>query len=500
MEEEKLALDDNFFRLGGDSIMAMKLVSALRLVGYHLSVTDIFRNMQLSSMAGALEEVSLDGERVMKEYKPFSMIKASDIKEYLSKSIVPALADAAWEVEDVLPATDPQQRDMETTVSKPRSAVQYNMLYFSKDVDMTHLLESFQKLVSAHPILRTVFVKEGSHILQVVLKDLKVQISEDTTEDPVADFCKRVAKEDIEDDSSFNLGTSSLKLFVIHGTEQNALMIRISHAQYDGISFPEILRQLELQYEDKELETPSAPFHNYIQYQSESKLENIQYWREVLQGSWLTSLPPAESTSTPKFIKKEVDLSSRSPDTTMATLLTAAWARVLSNHLSTDDITFGGVVSGRTVDLPDVDKIMGPTYQYMPLRVKFESGSSVKNLLSGVRDQFLEGSRHATLGFQEISDNCTSWSPTIPFFSSIVHHHDIEYFDTIPFAGTECGVDYTNPHPEAADPIRVTSYTEGGKTFVGIAADEERGVFWEERLSELASVIEGLVNDPEALI
>jgi hypothetical protein len=143
---------------------------------------------------------------------------------------------------------------------------------------------------------------------------------------------------------------------------------------------------------------------------------------------------------------------------------------------------------------------MGPTYQYMPLRVKFESGSSVKNLLSGVRDQFLEGSRHATLGFQEISDNCTSWSPTIPFFSSIVHHHDIEYFDTIPFAGTECGVDYTNPHPEAADPIRVTSYTEGGKTFVGIAADEERGVFWEERLSELASVIEGLVNDPEALI
>lgn len=498
MEEEKLALDDNFFRMGGDSIMAMKLVSALRLVGYHLSVTDIFRNMQLSSMAGVLEEVPLDGERVIKEYKPFSMINTSDVDEYLTKSIMPALANASWEIEDVLPATDPQQRDVETTVSKPRSAIQYNMLYFSKDVDMTRLLESFQKLVSSHPILRTVFVKEGSRILQVVLKDLKIEASESTTEEPISEFCKKLAKDDIEDDTSFNLGKSSLKLFLTHGISQNALTIRISHAQYDGISFPEILRQLELQYENKELDQPSAPFHKYIQYQSESRLENIQYWREALQGSWLTSLPPAKPTSTPQFIKKEVDLSSRSPDTTMATLLTTAWARVLSTHLNTNDVTFGGVVSGRTVDQIDVDRIMGPTYQYMPLRVKFNS-ESVTDLLSSVRDQFLEGSRHATLGFQEISDNCTSWSPTIPFFSSIVHHHDIEYFDSIPFAGTECGVDYTNPHTEAADPIRVTSYTEGGRTFVGIAADDERGEFWGERLSELASVIEGLVRE-EALV
>ncbi|KAJ5590150.1 hypothetical protein N7450_004122 [Penicillium hetheringtonii] len=498
MEEDKLALDDNFFRLGGDSIMAMKLVSALRLIGYHLSVTDMFRNMQLSAMASALEEAPLNGERIMKEYKPFSLVKSSDVETYLSEKIIPALADAAWVIEDVLPATDPQQRDVETTVFKPRSAIQYNMLYF-KEIDMTRLLASFQKLVSLHPILRTVFVKEGGRTLQVVLKNLQVGVSEHHTEEPMKEFCKALASEDIENDSSFSFGSSYLHLFAIHGSEEAGLMIRISHAQYDGISFPEILHQLELQYQDKEIES-SAPFSNYIQYQAESRIENIQYWREVLQGSWLTSLPAAETNSKPKFIKKAVNLSSRSPDTTMATLLTASWARVLAQHLQTDDVTIGGVVSGRTIDLPDVDRIMGPTYQYMPLRVKFQSGLRVKDLLTGVRDQFLEGSRHATLGFQEISDNCTSWSPTIPFFSSIVHHHDIEYFDTIPFAGGECEVDYTNPHPEAASPTRVTSYTEGGEIYVGIAADEEREPFWEERLTELARVMEELVNEPEAVI
>ncbi|KAJ5668857.1 hypothetical protein N7462_009927 [Penicillium macrosclerotiorum] len=499
MEEGKLALDDNFFRLGGDSIMAMKLVSALRLNGYHLSVTDIFRNMQLRSMASMLEDAPVDGERIVKEYLSFSLLKTQDLETFISQTIRPALQVASWKIEDVLPATDPQERDVESTVSTPRSAIQYNMLYFNKDIDTSRLVDSFQQLVSVHPILRTVFVKDGGRIFQVVLENLQVSVSEHISEEPLRDVCKKLADKDIEIDSSFQLGSSFLHLFVVHSTEETGFMIRISHAQYDGISFPEVLRQLEMSYGKKEIVT-SVPFSNFIQYQAESRVENIQYWRSVLQGSWLTSLPPPEPSSKPKFIKKIVDVSARSPDTTMATLLTASWARVLAQHLSADDVTFGGLVSGRTVDIPGVDQIMGPCYQYMPLRIKFQPGWTVKDLLDRIRDQFLEGSRHATLGFQETSDNCTSWSPTIPFFSSIVHHHDIDYFDKIPFAGTECEVDYTNPHPESSRPVRVVSYTEAGATYVGIAADEERLDFWETKLDELADAMEGFVKSSAMVI
>ncbi|CAG7952942.1 unnamed protein product [Penicillium salamii] len=496
MEEEKLALDDNFFRLGGDSIMAMKLVSALRLAGYHLSVTDIFRNMQLRGMAGALVELSTDETRPSKTYTPFSLLNVADVQAFCAQDIQPLLAETEWKIQDVLPVTEPQERDVDATVSAPRSALQYNMLYLNKDIDTEKLIGAFNALIATHPILRTVFVRESDRMLQVVLDHLVVSASEHVTDGPVDEFCKNIAKEDIEVDSIFQLGMSSLGLFAVQGAEENALMIRISHAQYDGISFPEILRQLELQYQGEEISS-SPPFSTFIQYQNDARSDNITYWRDMLQGSRLTTLPEPESTKT-NFIKKQVDMSARSPDTTMATLLTASWARVLSQHLSIQDITFGGVVSGRTVDVPDIDKIMGPTYQYMPLRVKFESGMSTKTLLDSVRDQYLEGSRHATLGFQEISDNCTSWSPLVSFFSSIVHHHDIEYFDSIPFAGSEARVDYINPHPEPTSPTRVVSYTEKGETFVGIEADEERLDFWEERLAELATVIEGFVNEPEA--
>lgn len=498
MEEEKLALDDNFFRLGGDSIMAMKLVSTLRLAGYRISVTDIFHNMQLRDMASALEELPADGQVQVREYTPFSLMGAN-VKDFISKNIYPALADASWTVEDVLPATEPQDRDVEATVSEPRSAVQYNMLYFKKDVDMGRLIDCFEHLVAAHPILRTVFVKRGRHILQVVLHSLEVPVSGKSTDTSVKDCCINLARSDIKRESDFIFGNTFLRLFIIHGAEENGFMIRISHAQYDGISFPELLCQLELRFQGKRIE-PSASFANFIQYKTDTRVENIQYWRSVLQGSRLTALPPASKEGIPKFIKKAVDLSARSANVTMATLLAASWALVLSQHLGIDDITIGGVVSGRTIDLPSVHQIMGPCYQYMPLRVKFQSGWTVRDLLDSVRDQFLEGSRHATLGFQEISDNCTSWSPAIPFFSSIVHHHDIEYFDTIPFAGTECGVDYLSPQPEPPSPVRVTSYTEKGVTYVGIAADEERQEFWEARLSELARAIESFVKDPSAIL
>ncbi|KAJ5788129.1 hypothetical protein N7457_003119 [Penicillium paradoxum] len=191
MEEERLALDNNYSRLGGGSIMAMKLVSVIRLSGYHSSVTDIFRNMQLRDL---------------------------------------------------------QRQDVEATVSAPRSAVQYNMLYMNKEIDVDSLVTCFNKLVARHHILRTIFVRDSGHMLQIVLERLFLSDFERFTDEPVSQCCKYLAKDDIKIDPYFEFGKTSLGLFVVHGAKENGFMIHISHAQYDGISFPGIPRQLEMQY------------------------------------------------------------------------------------------------------------------------------------------------------------------------------------------------------------------------------------------------------------
>ncbi|KAM0559936.1 hypothetical protein ACHAPJ_003887 [Fusarium lateritium] len=499
IEEEKLSLDDNFFRLGGDSIVAMRMVSALRQDGYRLSVASIFQNMQLRGMANSLVEIAVEGSEA-KKYAPFSLLGVQDVDGFLANDVKPQLADSTWKIQDVLPATGPQQGDVKQSISAPRSSVQYNMLYLDQSIDTARLVDSFQYLVSQHGILRTVFVQHSGQTLQVVLNDLTVPVTEQTIEGSIDDAAKQLAESDVNNSADLAFGSSFIRLFVLRGDKENAFMIRISHAQYDGVSLPELLRQLELRY--RGLEIPSSePFETYIQHLSSVKSQNVDFWRKTLEGSSYTEIAPAaDSHKKTAFMTKDVDISGSSPDTTHAMLLTAGWAKVLSQYLNVSDVTFGGIVSGRDVDVSGIDTIMGPCYQYQPVRVKFEPNWTAAQLLDFVRNQSLEGSQRATLGFQEVLKECTNWPADTPFYGSFTNHLNKEFFDSIPFAGTQCRVDYSIPHPEPATPPRVVSFVENNKTQIGIEADEERREFWEARLEELASVIEGFVKNPQALV
>ncbi|KAF4345070.1 AM-toxin synthetase (AMT) [Fusarium beomiforme] len=500
VEEEKLSLDDNFFRLGGDSIVAMRMVSSLRQDGYRLSVASIFQNMQLRGMANSLIEILPETSESTKKYTPFSLLSTKDVEGFLAQSIQPQLADSTWKIQDVLPATGPQQGDVKQTISAPRSSVQYNMLYLDQSIDTTRLVDSFQYLVSQHAILRTVFVQPEGQTLQVILDDLKVPVTEQNVAGSIDEAAKQLAESDVNNSTDLALGNSFIRLFVLRGETENAFMIRISHAQYDGVSLPELLRQLELRY--RGLEIPSSePFETYVQHLSAVKLKNVDFWRKTLEGSSYTEIaPPSEPQKKTAFMTKDVDISGASPDTTHAMLLTAGWAKVLSQHLDVSDVTFGGIVSGRDVDVAGIDTIMGPCYQYQPVRVKFEPNWTASQLLDHVRSQSVEGSQHATLSFQEVLKECTTWPAETPFYGSFTNHLNKEFFDSIPFAGTNCRVDYSIPHPEPATPPRIVSFVENGRTQIGIEADEERREFWEARVEELVRVIEGFVKNPNDLV
>ncbi|PYH94285.1 CoA-dependent acyltransferase [Aspergillus ellipticus CBS 707.79] len=466
VDEVTIESDDSFFRLGGDSIMAMKLASALRQAGYILSVAGIFRSMRLRDMANLMVDADSPGS-VKPEYKPFSTLHADSI-QFLEKSVKGHLQDPSWEIEDVLSLTDPQSRD--------------------NRIDKARLAKSCQDLVSIHPILRTVFVANGETYLQVVVKHLDVQTVElDCAEGQnIEAFCKQIAVDDVE--TGTPLGSPFLKFFFINGTKENALMLRISHAQYDGISFPELIRHLELLYSSK-LIPQTAPFSHFIQHSTGLKEESIKYWRRGLQGSRLSILASDSPSTNPKpiFIKRCLGSPPEPREATLANILTAAWAVLLFRTLKTDDITFAGVVSGRHDS--GMEATMGPCYQYIPIRVQMIPDWTANDLLTSVRDQYLDGARYASLGFKGISDNCTSWSPMLDFFDSIVHHQDVEYFDSIPFGDGTCRIDYTNPHPEPAKPTRVVSYVEGGRLWYGIATSEGEKDLYEKLLSELCEVV-----------
>ncbi|KAH9208219.1 hypothetical protein DL95DRAFT_480659 [Leptodontidium sp. 2 PMI_412] len=490
----QIDVENNFFRLGGDSVLAMKLVSSLRVQGHVLSVADIFNHMRLGDAAKVLKVNQVLQQKVQ-PYKPFSTLGRSDIDLFLSDVVQQKLTDPSWVVQDVSPVTDSQALDIKGTIRELRTSIQYTMLYLEKGIDREKLFRACKDLIKTHNILRTVFIEHESKFLQVVIKDLDSPVAMHQTEDDLKKYVTELCAAEIKVD--FKLGSSFLKLFHVEGKEGECLIIGLSHAQYDGNSLPVVLRNLEALYTGENV-VESEPFSSYMARIGDKSLQTkaITYWRSLLNGSALSVLEGTSVQPTDKaiFRTKSVNISQRPEEITTANLLTAAWALVLARRLQKPDVTFGSITSGRNIDFANVENVMGPCYQFTPIRVSFESRWTAMDLLRFVQSQSAESSAHDFLGFENISKQCTEWSSDTQFFDSIVHHQDFEDFDTMPFAGGSARVEILNPHGDAAYPLKVVSFVKNGQTCVGVVGSERDVAFVDSSLDELAATVEELAT------
>ncbi|KAJ5769535.1 hypothetical protein N7520_004094 [Penicillium odoratum] len=500
MEPKKIDLDDNFFRLGGDSVLAMKLVSSLRAQGHGLTVADIFQHMRLGDAARVLK-LDQASQQNIKPYKPFSTLDQSNLDSFISDIVRPKLANPQWSIHDVTPVTDSQVVDIKATVNTPRTAIQYTMLFFEEGVDREKLFHACDKLIKTHEILRTVFIEHESKLYQVVLNEMETPLTKHLADEDLEKSVKEVCAAHVELD--FKLGSSFLQVIHVEGRNgSDCLILGLSHAQYDGVSLPKVLEDLETFYIGGE---PAAhvPFSVYMGRVSDERVQKTatNYWGNLLRGSSLsvlegTSVKPGDKGV---FKTKTVEHAQPLEYITTATLLTAAWALVLARRLRKSDVTFGGVTSGRSIDLPNVENIAGPCYQLTPIRVLFESHWTAMDLLQYVQKQSAESAAYDFLGFEKISQQ-VGWS-TGHFYDSLVHHQDWDDFDTMPFAGGICKVDILNPHGDSPYPMKVVSFVKEGKVNVGLVGSENDSLFVDEALDELAATVQELSGQKvEALL
>jgi amino acid adenylation domain-containing protein len=520
---EQVDVDDNFFRLGGDSVLAMKLVSLLRSQGHVLTVADIFRHMRLGDAAKVLKvnkHTAVNGTKEaarqpsQPKSQPFSMI-GKDAERFVTEIVRPQLGDASWSVQDVYPVTATQALDVRATIQPPRTSIQYTMLTFDEGaVDGEQLLQACSKLVQTHDILRSVFIEHDSTMYQVVLKDLNVPVAIHQTEKgDLEQAAKDLCASHIES-GAFRLGSPFLHMFLVENPSgQSCLTIGLSHAQYDGVSLPNLLRDLEILYTGKTPLSTSTPFSSYLQQtlNPSNQSKALAYWRTLLSGSSLSILPGQSNptiTPTSRAIFRttpvqDVTLPAKEGITT-ATLLTSAWALLLARRLHTTDVTFGGITSGRTIDaFPDAENVMGPCYQFTPVRVTFRRGWTASDLLSFVQAQGAESLSWDWVGFGRIAKEC-GWlekdgDGQQRFFDSVVHHQDWEDFDVMRFAGRECRVGIVNPHGDAAVPMKVVSFVKGGELHVGVVGTQEDERLVEGVLGELAGVVGELARGEETV-
>ncbi|CAG8214869.1 unnamed protein product [Penicillium olsonii] len=489
---QDILLDDSFFELGGDSIRAMKLVSEARAVGIQLTVTTIFDHKSLFEMAQHSIEAGPPATSEQ-NYSKFSSLDVTDPAELVAK-LQSLLERPEWKIIDAYPSRPLQEIAVEGTVQLPRFSTRYEVFYMNSAIDRSQLFQSCQELIARNEILRTLFVEHEGISLGVVVEALTCEIFKYEIETDLEEFSRKVCDVDVQ--SRIRLGSRFIKFFFIqHVDGPSSLIMRISHAQYDEICLPILLQQLSALYEKRPV-PKSLPFSSYVNHVTQSNVPaSIPYWTNLLRGSFMTRIQPdiPVLSSVHFAISKDVSIAARPRDITVATLPTAAWALCLARRLSLDDVTFGEVVSGRNIDLPNGDAIVGPSWQYVPVRVNFEDGWRARDLLQFVQRQHLESAQFEGIGLKEVIKHCTDWPESVDWFDSVVHQ-DVEHVEDLSFMGASSRMETIYPHFEPLREIKVQAFPKGDTLCIEIVTVESWSEFAKSILDEILGIVDQLVN------
>ncbi|KAI1076074.1 hypothetical protein F5B20DRAFT_584637 [Whalleya microplaca] len=476
VDPQQIETSDSFFRMGGDSIVAMRLVTAARDMGLSLSVADILKNPKLDDMARVLQPLQkgIAGQELMLQepiefdplpYEPFSLLPR-DVNTAALWRRLPEYGIMRDAVHDILPVTDQQARLISLTYTANRGMLLYHTLDGHGAPDVFRMRAVCRELIQRFDMLRTVFVAHGSNFLQVVLRDLALEI-------PVLATNHRDLEDCVEDIRRYDNGRASLRFgsplagfAIIHQTRINKwrLVARMSHAQHDGMSllkmwsaFEELYNKHEEPFNppqllppdvDPRLTPPRSPdisaadsiinakssmqqasfSQHMLALNHMDKQAAHRHWRNLLKGSSPTVLRPQPSHTLRigegPCVVREIPRATLPPcDYTFSTVLKAAWAYVLARAAASDDIVFSTLTHGR--GLQGSQEAFGPCVNIVPTRVKFQDGWRATDLMSAVHTQHVASMPFEQLGSREIVRECTDW-PRWMFAGSVVYHHNFE--------------------------------------------------------------------------
>lgn len=439
MSAERISANDNFFRIGGDSIGAMRLVGLARDNGLALSVIDILKSPKFSDMAALMQQ--LDGKQLFQPltHQPFALVT----EKHNTDSVFDILTDfgvSSQEVEDVLPVTDQQARLIAITHSASRNLLLYHTLDGNGIPNVSKMRACCAELVNRFDALRTLFLAHEDAFLQVVLKRLSLDIPVFTTHDAsLEELTEKFRLQDMSRDLRFGLPLTDI--FIIHQTREQRyrIVVRMSHAQHDGLSLMKMWNAFEEMYgsgdDDVSLvHTPDdvktrASFKNYMHALTSMDKEAAKsYWRKLLHGSNMTTLKQHTSHSLvyghgPCIVRNIPQAVAQGTGFTFSTLLKAAWAYVLAKHTARDDIIFSNLTHGRV--LPGTQDVFGACINVVPTRVSFADGWTVRDLLSAINSQQIASMEYENLGTREIVRDCTSW-PQWTYAGSVIYHHNFD--------------------------------------------------------------------------
>jgi aryl carrier-like protein len=332
----RIGADDSFFRLGGDSLMAMRLATLAFDRGVSLTIANIFGNPTLSAMASVSETV-LDQSSSTPDSEPYQLLGDSWHLPDLLQQAATQCSIVTEAIQDIYPCTSLQEGIMALSQRQQNSYLYQRVFRLPPTVNIDLLQEAWQLVTDRSPILRTRIVyMDNSQSLQVV-----VETELDWRSAESLEFYLESDKQE-----PFVYGGNLTRFGLVNDSKDQYFIFTANHSVYDGISLPLIFNQVQETYN---FATPddAPPFSRFIEYlENSDKNAANNFWQEQLSGGKPLTFPqypsPKHELHVDQATFHAVNIQRKSgSDVTMASLLRAAWAIVLGQYSESSDVVFG---------------------------------------------------------------------------------------------------------------------------------------------------------------
>lgn len=346
-------------------------------------------------------------------------------------------------LENIYELTPLQQGLLIETLSKPDKdayIIQFILTLDATKLDETALYQAWQKVMQRHAVLRSAFYwQDLDKPVQVVLRAVKLpwQVLDWQQHKTVAAELEQWQLTDLQQPFAIDDAPLFRCTLIRVNTETTWFIWTVHHLINDGWSYPILLNEVLAFYQaivtGQTISLPlPRPFVDYIDWlQQQDMAQAKTFWCNKLAGfNTTTALGASKPTPTgqtnyqtqhlllsPKQTE-DLRLFAQQYRLTLNTILQGVWAIILARYSNSDDVMFGGIVSGRPSTLVRVESMVGMFTNTLPVRVKFDANTNLLPWLQNLQQQQVEQEQYAYCSLVDIH----SWSDVprgSPLFESI---------------------------------------------------------------------------------
>jgi amino acid adenylation domain-containing protein len=350
-------------------------------------------------------------------------------------------------IEDLYELSPMQQGMLFHSLYAPESEVYFEQLVCTLQgkFNLPNFQQSWQKVVTRHPILRSSFYwEEIEKPLQMVNRkvDLPWTIHDwqhwdhDQQQSQLEAFLKSDRVTGIALDQAPVMRFTIIKL----ASDSHEFIWSHHHILFDGWSMQIILQEVfdlyEAYQQGKSLTLKSCyPYREYINWlQQQDNSQAQKFWRNQLQGfeaatPLIIDKLPGNKTLEVAYqevpfklsleVTKKLQSLVQKHRLTLNNLVQGAWGLLLSRYSGETDIIFGATVSGRPSSLHDVDKMVGLFINTLPIRLNISDQQELIPWLKDLQSQQFEQEQYAYYSLAEIQKS-SDILPGMPLFESIL--------------------------------------------------------------------------------